>query len=238
MNLKNNFLIVFVVFVLSTTLNHSSFAQTEQETLAQSAGEKEANQVVLSMKMDTKKHVFIKKSLDHIFKLVVYRLNQRGLTKEALQIQNEWNQVKSFYFQAGFDSFQLGDHPPLSHWLTETYNYIESLIGNRLCVMYHINDIKLINYGIPVSLSPEINTTTQTPWGQEEYLAHFVPMAGAVSYWSGVMVCEAALQSVASMFCSASLEISRYGIEEFLAPWVGEQIYEHYNPKPTNPTRP
>lgn len=233
--------IINLVFSLTISWSTShAFASTQQETNAKEAGKNEANQVVLSMKNNDTPKPQLQSSLKQLFKIVVYRLKQRGFADEANQIHREWQQINSFYFQNNFELSQLGDHAPLSQWLANTYNRIEKLIGPRLCSIYHFDDVKIINYGFPVSFSPGGNPANGLAWGKNEYLAHFVPLAGAISYWTGDAVCEAALDSIASMICSSSMEIARFNIEQHLAPWIGEQIYLQYNseekvPRPSAP---
>jgi len=98
-----------------------------------------------------------------------------------------------------------------------------------MCHIYYFDDLKILNFGLPVAFSPQGDLQSGLPWGESEYLDHFVPVAGAITYWMGDLACEFVLQSTASIICSISLDGIRYGIETLLAPHLGSFVYSYFN---------
>lgn len=79
----------------------------------------------------------------------------------------------------------LGDWPPLSDWLAEKYDQLEALIGPEAMAFTHLDDIKVINYAVPVVFDP-----CNELWSNyEEMSLHFIPLTGTLSYWLAWAAC-------------------------------------------------
>lgn len=209
----------------------ASEAASEKEHVAQEAGEKSAKKALSRIKDPTEQSYLLRSAIDQIVHVAEFRLNQRGLTVTSSKISRTWKSLRGAHFDrsAAIGLFKLGDHPPLSRWLAETYQELESVFGESMCHIYHFDDLKILNFGLPVAFSPQGDPQSRLPWGESEYLDHFVPVAGAITYWMGDLACEFVLQSTASIICSISLDGIRNGIEKFLAPHLGSFVYSYFN---------
>ncbi|MGZ3784418.1 MAG: hypothetical protein ACXWR0_07760 [Bdellovibrio sp.] len=219
-----------IFLCLSMTLvSNISFGENYQNQNAVEYGKQQAHQSLASLGKDVHDIQHVEKALRQNLNVAIYNLKHRGYIKEAQQITQEWAQISAYYFQDSANLLKLGDHKPLSQWIAKTYDRIEDLLGKRFCKLVHLDDIKAINYGFPVVIHPEGDPETNLPWGEEEYLNHFIPYTTATVYWSGTVACSVALNLVGSLICGVALEIPRYGIYHYIAPALGEKIYQNYN---------
>lgn len=230
------FQFIFLVFSFSTFIfpPKVSWANTFRQNVAVQYGKMQSEKEIALMEYDIRNPERVEKALQFIFNVAIYKLNEQGFHNEAMQIAKEWKSMSTFYFRDSMHLLDLGDHAPLNEWLAQTYDKIENLLGKFICHLTHIDDIKAINYGFPVSIHPEGDLASQKPWGALEYQKHFVPFSTAVSYWIGTLGCSVALNIVGSLICSVGLEIPRYVYEKFLAPTLSNKIYFQYNPYPEN----
>jgi hypothetical protein len=172
-------------------------------------------------------------ALDAIIGTAVQNLRKEGFHEDARQIQSEWSQTYSLYFFSSYMVMDLGDHAPLVPWLAKVMNKIEKKIGRPIMQRTRIYDLKVINYGIPVTFTPGGERKTGLAWGQTEYGKHFIPLAGVVTYWTSRIACKqlAANQPIVSMFCKTIAGIAEKIVVKRVAPRMSSSIYMQANMK-------
>lgn len=151
------------------------------------------------------------------------QLHEKHFEAAAAKFSNEWSR---FYSRSliGYSPYNLGDHKPLFDWLADYYDTLEHKLGKQACVDLHLNDIKAINFGAPVVISPR-DSTTHEIYDVTEYRKHFVPFSTAVLYWSMRITCSSTLKSIPSFICSSVAEMPRDGYESFIAPYLSDYVY-------------
>lgn len=156
-------------------------------------------------------------ALDAIISVSVQQLRASGYEQEAVRLQEEW---ESKWFGYVMRLRDLGDHAPLSLWLADVYNRLENLLGEQLMSWLHLDDIKIINYAIPVVFRP-----CNEEWDSAEYKLHFVPLSGVLAYWGAVIPCWVATSGIASFLCSPLGMLSEHVMTRFLAPGISDRAY-------------
>jgi len=155
------------------------------------------------------------KALNGVISAGVSVLAQKGFEQDAREIQGEWLLLKA---RGLFNSRDLGDHAPLNEWLSKTYAKLESKLGAELMHSFHLDDIKIFNFAIPVVFHP-------TKWDIKEYGLHFVPFGGATTYWISRLGCTIATSGLISWFCGTIAEVPRYAVVHWIAPGLGNKIH-------------
>jgi hypothetical protein len=153
-------------------------------------------------------------------------LAESGYGSEAAQNQQEWDQNFSSYFLA-FDIFNLGDHKPLNAWLDTFYKKTESRLGLPVMKLLHLDDIRVINYAIPVVFQPAGDKRNGDHWNRVEYSLHFVPFATVVTYWGSLTACKLISLHFIPLkrFCGAVASILRGAMGNMIAPKLSNYVY-------------
>lgn len=160
----------------------------------------------------------------------------KGEYDKSNQILNEYNHTYSNEVQrlylTGFRD--VGDHPPLSDWLSIWYSTLVIVLGERTVELLHLDDINTLNYTIPVVFQPcgDKRFPPPVPWGGEEYSKHFVPFSGVVSYWVSWGACVGATWGAGAigLVCVPIAEIIRKGVEHYIAPPLSDRVYNYFVP--------
>lgn len=151
-------------------------------------------------------------------------LKEKNFVAAAEKFSNEWSRFYSRVL-TGYTPLNLGDHKPLFAWLADYYETLERSVGKKTCSELHLDDIKAINFGAPVVISPR-DTETREIFDAGEYRKHFVPFSTAVLYWSMRITCSTTLKSAPSFICSSVAEMPRDGYESFIAPYLSDYVYK------------
>lgn len=137
-----------------------------------------------------------------LIEVAVASLRMRGLYAQADKIEADYNdQFYGFleFHAAGRGFIDIGDHVPLSEWLAVVTETLNLLLGERVMKLTHLNDIRVINYAIPVVLAP-----CNPDWNNKvEYRKHFVPLSGVISFWGIWTACKIAGGWAIPMTCGA-----------------------------------
>lgn len=149
-------------------------------------------------------------ALNAIVRFAVYKLKQKGYKKEAAKLLSEWQgQWDGYLVRMDRD---LGDHKPLSKWLAEKYDMLELILGADVCHMLRLDDIKIINFAIPVVFACVDNVD------EAEYRKHFVPLAGTTIYWVSFFACVGGTWGTGFFFCGPISMGCEFLTENFVAP--------------------
>ena len=155
-------------------------------------------------------------ALNAIVKLAVWKLRRTGNTVQADKLQDEWEGQWEGYLLKR----DLGDHKPLSKWLAEKYAMLEFILGEAVCEMLRLTDIKIINYGIPVVFSCVDNVDV------DEFYKHFVPLSGTTIYWVTVFGCVGATWGSGFLFCAPVGMGAELLTEKFVAPKLNPKVWK------------
>jgi hypothetical protein len=121
----------------------------------------------------------------------------------------------------------IGDHAPLAQWLTDLYDRLDAALGPELMAFLHLDDIRTINYCIPVVF--HLDTIHDGEIDEPEYAVHFVPFCGVVAYWGVWFGCEIATYGGGwFLVCSPAAMLAEYATTEWVAPKFAEPAYKHF----------
>lgn len=160
------------------------------------------------------------KALNALVRRGVQELNEQGFENEAAQYSTQW---ETQFAKILLSNRDLGDHEPMSQWLTNFYNDLERILGKKICHLLSLDDIFIFNYSIPVVFHP--NGYNYDTWDKAEYQKHFVPFAGAVTYWAAQIACTALGAGIDGIICSVAAIIPRKVVEKWVAPHVSNYVY-------------
>lgn len=155
-------------------------------------------------------------ALDAIVKYAAFRLRLKGTAESKKQAQaliDEWEKKWSRSF------YDLGDHKPLSDWLAQKYMAIELILGVETCKTLRLDDIKVINYGIPVVFACVDQVT------MSEYYSHLQPFLGVVAYWTSFFTCVGFTWGTGAFYCGPVSLGVEWLSEAFIAPRVNEPLW-------------
>lgn len=175
--------------------------------------------------------------LERIVKFASFILKRKGHSRLAAQFEKEYTDHyvhATLNYYLGVEQTDLGDHPPLSEWLAKWYDKLESVLGEKLMELLHLDDIKIFNYAVPVVFQPKGDKRFPpvVPWGMQEYSLHFVPFGGIVAYWSTWAVCVGATWGMGAVtfICSPIGSVSEYATVRWVAPPLSDWVYKRFNP--------
>lgn len=155
-------------------------------------------------------------ALNAIVRFAAFQLTLKGHKDEADKLIAEW--------ESGFDGYllrrDLGDHAPLSMWLAEKYAMIEFILGTEVCHFLRLDDIKTINYGIPVVFKCVDDVDVV------EYGKHFIPLSGVAVYWSSFFACVGGTWGTGFLFCSPISMGAEWLTETWAAPRLNPTVHK------------
>ena len=183
--------------------------------------------------------VYSDQAMGAIMSHAVNVLKYYGYAKKAERIGYEYER---FYKTAFTDKFlgakEIGDHEPLNEWVKQVHEDIEAEIGEYLCNFLHLHDMFILNYGVPVTMHPEL-------YALNEYNDHFAGhikegrkwvfkhhgVAGVVTYWGVNIACSVgtAGMGMVSFVCGPMSTAAEVGMDKFIAPPLGEKIWTKAN---------
>lgn len=156
-------------------------------------------------------------ALNAIIRFGAFKLKQKGYDAEAKQILGDWETKWDGYIvRAARD---LGDHRPLSQWLADVYKKIEGKLGPDICHALRLDDIKILNYGIPVVFSC-VDDVDEAEFGR-----HFVPFSGTVIYWTSFFVCVGGTWGTGFFFCGPIAMGCEFLTERWIAPKLNPRVW-------------
>ena len=153
-------------------------------------------------------------ALDALIGHAVDLLRAEGQATEAHELRRDWDEHKS-----ALSSLELGDHAPLSPWLALRYDWLEQRLGSRLLESSGLSDLKIFNFAIPVAHDPG-----NPAWDRDEYRRHFVPYAGASTYWVAFGACSSS--SLPSSVCKPGAKVLRSLIQNSVAPEISDRVFD------------
>ncbi|NDC22505.1 MAG: hypothetical protein EBZ49_00020 [Proteobacteria bacterium] len=165
-------------------------------------------------------------ALRTIFSVAVKNLHRKGYTRTAREIESGWEERDGEIVRLAYRGERnIGDFEPLSKWLADAYDKIESKLGYQLCLALRLSDIKTINFGLVVVFRP-------CKYGEEEFKKHFIHdekyrgLAPVVAYWTTIVACSFGTYGIGYFFiCSPIGMIVELGVDKKIAPYLAPKIY-------------
>lgn len=165
-------------------------------------------------------------ALETMLRLAHSELWKRGYPDEAERMIYEWREFWAGYLPMIVMLEGLGDHAPLSVWLAEWYDRIESMLGPATMRLLHLDDIEVLNYSIPVVFHlKQISEPVDLP----EYGVHWIPFTGSVAYWSVLLSCEIVTSGSGwRLVCNPGATAGEFAMIKLIAPRYTERAYAHF----------
>lgn len=132
-------------------------------------------------------------ALNAMIRLGAYRLRKAGHDADADILETEWDRDWNGYIYTVGRG--LGDHRPMSQWLAMKYAMLEFILGEKLCRALRLDDIKVVNFALPVVFACVDNVS------ETEYGLHFIPLSGVIGYWTSFFVCVGGTWGTGFLWC-------------------------------------
>ena len=161
-------------------------------------------------------------AIENLIDAATEKLRDEGNAALAAEISRDWLRVAAMN-RGQFGTLDLGDHAPLNRWLADTYAKIEARLTPRVCHLFRLDDLKVLNHSIPVVFHPR--GWNGDSWDRAEYRKHFVPFSGAVTYWTINGTCKVLTSGLWSWACGTVSEIPRFAVEKWFAPGTSDRVY-------------
>jgi hypothetical protein len=179
----------------------------------------------LAMKVD--------RSIEQMVRLATHKLRQKGLKTEA----REWENDYRLHFEGRLTYMvtaraegrlrDIGDWAPMSQWLKEFYDRLESVLGEEIMAFTHLEDIKFINYCVPVVFNFEsIPDDLISP---AEYKKHFVVLGGLTAFWTVSIACDIGTWGTGYwLICTPAGMLAKYATVNYIAPPMSPRWYQFF----------
>ena len=167
------------------------------------------------------------RALNALIRLGWYKLSRVGQKEAANKMLREWEgqwqgEVSRLWLTRG-----IGDHRPLSQWLAEKYTMMEFLLGKDVCHALRLDDIKTINFGIPVVISCVDNVD------EVEYGRHFIAdevngyrgLGPVVAFWVTEFACVGFTWGTGFLYCGPIAMGVEYLTKQFVAPRLNHPLW-------------
>lgn len=109
-----------------------------------------------------------KVAIDKIIIVANVELRKKGANLLADRMMHEYASL--------FTSRNIGDHEGIK-WLLKIHDEIEFVLGETICRAIRMHDLWVLAHAIPVVF------TCLDKVDALEYMLHFIPLTGVVSYW-------------------------------------------------------
>ncbi len=163
--------------------------------------------------------------LDLMVSRGIFELRSEGDDNLATDLEQEYDSIPRP--TASYETLELGDHEPLSPYLDRLYLVLVERLGSERVRSLHLDDLKIANYAIPVAFQPCGDRRNGETWSQKEYQLHFVPLSGAVTYWTTFSTCSSGSWGpITDLLCTSAAELARQEMEIDLAPAISDELYQ------------
>lgn len=157
------------------------------------------------------------KTVDMLVRVAEVELKKKGAFTLAANIRQEY---EARYLTIFLDERGVGDHEGVA-WLLSIHGRVEFVLGESICRATRLHDLWVLAETIPVCFSC-IDSVDNI-----EYLLHFVPFSGVVSYWGSVILCTGAtLGSGVTFLCGFIGMGVEAVVERFVAPPLSQGCWK------------
>lgn len=160
------------------------------------------------------------RALDNIVALAVIELRNKK-SPYAATLEREWSSMRGVV-QSELMGRPVGDHPGIE-WLLNAHFYIEFILGEETCRLIRTHDLWVLAHTIPVVFWCEDKVDFP------EYLMHFNPLSGVVSYWLTYGTCVGVSMGTGFVFvCGFSAQAVEAITVNFIAPVFAKGSYKTF----------
>lgn len=174
-------------------------------------------------------------ALDHVLAIACFHARRVGREDVADQICGDWERRFRPYLM-NVMAEGLGDHKPLSDWLAVVCMTLREILGETTYVALHLDDLDIINFGLPVMFDPHASAQwcrepPDTECG-EEYVEHTAPVIGVTTFWGTYWACVGGTIGVGlalSFVCTPAAMLTERLVLIRVAPGIAERIWTRAN---------
>lgn len=177
--------------------------------------------------------VYADEAMAAIVRQSVNVLNHYGHEIKAKKIEAEYERFyKNGFAQKFTGAKEIGDHPPMSEWVTKAHETIENALGLFLCKYFHLHDMYVLNYGIPTIFKPNMYVqkdymdafSGHLIWG---YFWEHHGVTGIVTYWLVNTACTMGTSGlgIVAFICGPMSGWAETGMDKYIAPPVGRKLW-------------
>jgi hypothetical protein len=205
---------VRLLLILFSTLCFSSSLELQKDL------ERSGNFITAkSFKKDIERGKLIEKAnhaIDQILERSILELRKHNALLLAERISHEYQTT----YRGFIGSFGVGDHAGIE-WLLKIHSEIEFVLGETLCRAIRTHDLFILAHTIPIAIncSPKVD--------EIEYMLHFIPFLGVVSYWGTYATCVGATLGSGGVFFCGFIGM---GVEQivtrFIAPPLSQSAFK------------
>lgn len=155
------------------------------------------------------------------------QLRRVGDISTAERITYEFEREFKGYYQLLVMAKGLGDHRPLSIWLANLYDELESKLGPRIMELFHLDDIKVFNFATPVVFGMKDFLGESIDFTEFD-IPHWRPFCGVVAYWTTWAVCTGLTWGAGAitLICSPAGMLAEIVTVRYIAPPLADEAYE------------
>lgn len=177
----------------------------------------------------------VDKGMDYIINTkIADALNEKGESRLAQQISNEWSY--NFHHTLFGSVRDIGDHKPISQWVSDRYYQVEAILGHDFCVASHIDLMLTFNSSNVVVKPCSFPMDKITDPRIDEYRRHFAGMSiisdsrfeGVIpgaSYLVMEIACLAGTSGIGSFVCGLAAGIAEKMMATFVAPQLSDFVF-------------
>lgn len=176
------------------------------------------------------------RSVERMVSLSTFKLKKSGYRELALNYETEYYAVFhkriTMMVTARLEGRlgDIGDYAPMSEFLVRLDQDLTRRLGPKIMAFTHLEDIRIINYTIPVVFNFE--SIPDEAISPAEYKKHFVPFGGVVAYWGVSIFCDVATWGTGYwIVCTPAGLLAKYATINYIAPPMYPRWYEFFYPR-------
>lgn len=149
----------------------------------------------------------------------------------ASRLEAIWKNNEMTFFSANLN--ELGDHSPLIPQLEEMLGSLAEKYGNVILTLPIVQDIRTLNFAIPVVFKPKGDWQSPEVDNRIEYRKHFIPFANIVTYYGALVACNyfaaKSEQPDLKKICKPAAEKLKFAMGRYIAPPISDWIFNQSN---------
>lgn len=151
--------------------------------------------------------------------------------KMAAKLEGAWKNDEMNFFTVALDD--LGDHAPLLPQIEDVLNQLANKYGNVILTLPLVQDIRTLNFAIPVVFKPRGEWQSTEYDNRIEYRKHFIPFANIVTYYGTLVACNyfaaKSEQPDLKKICKPAAEKLKFAMGRYIAPPMSDWIFNQTN---------
>jgi hypothetical protein len=149
----------------------------------------------------------------------------------ASELEQIWTQDLAAFYSLGWRD--LGDHAPFIPKIEEFLKTMADKYGTVIYSLPVVDDIRTLNFAIPVVFHPKGDWQTAEVDNRIEYRKHFIPFANIVTFYGSLLACnyyaQKSGQPEMKKICQPAAEKLKFAMGRYVAPQVSDWIFAQTN---------